>query len=145
MTRYPYILLVEDNPDDVDLTMRALRRSHLMNEVVVMKNGADALEFLFQEGRYARRDPEPPQLVLLDINLPKVSGLEVLKRMREREATRLLPVVMLTTSNEERDVLQSYRSGANSYVRKPVSFADFTEAVAQLGLYWLVLNESVTT
>lgn len=144
MTRYPYILLVEDNPDDVDLTMRALRRSHLMNEVVVMKNGADALEFLFQERRYARRDPEPPQLVLLDINLPKVSGLEVLKRMREREATRLLPVVMLTTSNEEWDVLQSYRSGANSYVRKPVSFADFTEAVAQLGLYWLVLNEKPT-
>ncbi len=144
MARFPYILLVEDNPDDVDLTLRALRRSHLMNEVVVMRNGADALDFLFREGRYARRGPEPPQLVLLDIDLPKLGGMEVLRRMRSSEATRLLPVVMPTTSNEGRGVVSNYRLGANSYVRKPVSFAEFTEAVEQLGLYWLVLNESAT-
>lgn len=136
------ILLVEDNQDDIDLTLRALHKHHLVNEVVVVRDGAEALDFLFTRGKYEHRNPDMlPQLVLLDINLPKLSGLEVLKTLRADPRTRLLPVVMLTTSREDRDVIESYASGANSYVQKPVSFAEFTEAVKQLGVYWLVLNE----
>ncbi len=138
-----HILLVEDNRDDVDLTLRALKQHKLVSEVVVVEDGAEALDYLFARGRYADRNPEAvPQLVLLDINLPKLSGLEVLKQLREDVRTKLLPVVMLTTSREERDVAESYASGANSYVQKPVDFAAFTEAVRQLGVYWLVLNET---
>lgn len=144
MTANPYILLVEDNQDDIDLTLRALKRSRLLNDVIVMKNGADAVDFLLRQGAHAQREPMMPQVVLLDINLPKLSGIDVLKRLRAHEPTRLLPVVMLTTSNEDRDVLDSYNFGANSYVRKPVSFEAFTQAIAQLGLYWLVLNKPAT-
>jgi two-component system response regulator len=144
VTANPYILLVEDNQDDIDLTLRALKRSRLLNDVIVMKNGADAVDFLLRQGAHAEREPTTPQVVLLDINLPKLNGIDVLKRLRAHEPTRLLPVVMLTTSNEDRDVLDSYNFGANSYVRKPVSFESFTQAIAQLGLYWLVLNKPVT-
>jgi two-component system response regulator len=135
------ILLVEDNPDDEALTLRALKKNNILNEVVVARDGAEALDFLFGTGAHAGRDASaPPQLVLLDLKLPKIDGLEVLRRLRADERTRLQPVVILTTSNEERDVLSSYRLGANSYIRKPVDFEQFMEAVRQLGLYWLVLN-----
>ncbi len=135
------ILLVEDNPDDELLTLRALKRNHIANEVVVVRDGVEALEYLFATGVYAWRDPgDLPQVVLLDLKLPKVDGLQVLKRIRSDERTRLLPVVILTSSDEERDVVESYKLGANSYVRKPVEFEQFVEAIRQLGLYWLVLN-----
>ena len=138
-----YILLVEDNQDDIDLTLRALRQHKLISEVVVVKDGAEALDYLFARGPYKGRNPEEvPQLVLLDVNLPKLSGLDVLKQLRDDARTKLLPVVMLTTSREERDVAESYANGANSYVQKPVDFAAFTEAVRQLGVYWLMLNET---
>ena len=138
-----HILLVEDNQDDVDLTLRALRQHKLVSEVVVVKDGAEALDYLFARGPYEDRSPDAvPQLVLLDINLPKLSGLEVLRQLRGDARTKLLPVVMLTTSREERDVAESYANGANSYVQKPVDFAAFTEAVKQLGIYWLMLNET---
>ena len=137
-----FILLVEDNQDDIDLTIRALRMHNLANEVKIVRDGAEALDFLWGRGSYRDRDPgQMPQLVLLDINLPKLSGLEVLRQVRANEVTKLLPVVMLTTSKQDRDVLDSYVNGANSYVQKPVSFADFTKAVRQLGIYWLLLNE----
>lgn len=140
-----YILLVEDNRDDVDLTLRALRKHDLSSEVIVVQDGAEALDFLFREGAYADRQPASlPQLVLLDINLPKLNGIEVLRRLRADARTHLLPVVMLTTSKQEQDIVESYSSGANSYVRKPVSFTEFTEAVKQLGVYWLVLNQAPT-
>lgn len=136
------ILLVEDNPDDVDLTLRAFRKANIANEVVVVRDGAEALAYLFAEGEFAGRDAsDQPAVVLLDLKLPKVDGLEVLRRMREDERTRLLRVVILTSSREEQDLAQGYTLGANSYVRKPVDFGQFTEAVRQLGLYWLVLNE----
>ena len=135
------ILLVEDNPDDQALTMRALKANQILNEVVVLEDGAEALDYLFCTGRHAERDPVMPQVVLLDLKLPKVDGLEVLRRLREDERTRLLPVVILTSSREERDIVGGYRLGANSYVRKPVDFGEFREAVRQLGLYWLLLNE----
>jgi len=136
------VLLVEDNPDDVDLTLRAFRKSNLLNEVVVTKDGVEALDYLFGAGAYAGRDTSvPPQVVLLDLKLPRLNGLEVLRRLRADERTQLLPVVVLTTSSEEQELIESYRLGANSYVRKPVNFIQFTEAVKQLGLYWLVLNE----
>lgn len=138
-----FILLVEDNPDDIELTLRALRKNNLVNEIVIVQDGAEALDFLFAREQYADRNPAVmPQLVLLDINLPKVSGLEVLKQLRSNGKTRLQPVVMLTSSKEERDVIDSYASGANSYIQKPVDFDEFMEAVRQLGVYWLVLNES---
>jgi CheY-like chemotaxis protein len=137
------ILLVEDNADDVDLTIRALKKHNILNEVVVARDGAEALDYLFGTGAYAGRDLSvPPEVVLLDLKLPKISGLEVLKRLREEERTRLQPVVILTSSTEERDLTASYGLGANSYVRKPVDFAQFSEAVQQVGLYWLVLNEA---
>jgi two-component system, response regulator len=137
------ILLVEDNPDDEALTLRALKKNNILNDVIVAHDGVEALEYLFGTGRYEGRDPSIlPQIVLLDLKLPKVDGLEVLRSIRADERTRLLPVVVLTSSKEEQDLLQSYSLGANSYVRKPVDFNQFTEAVRQLGLYWLVLNEN---
>jgi two-component system response regulator len=140
------ILLVEDNPDDELLAVRALRKNKIMNKVVVARDGAEALDYLFGTGTYEGRDMgEMPQVILLDLKLPKVDGLEVLKRLRNDERTKVLPVVVLTSSKEERDLTDSYRLGANSYIRKPVDFAQFTEAVRQLGLYWLVLNESPPT
>ncbi len=137
------ILLVEDNPDDELLTLRALKKQNITNEVVVARDGEEALDYLFGSGPYAGRDLSVvPQLILLDLKLPKVDGLEVLRRVRADERTRLLPVVILTTSREQQDLLQGYGLGANSYVRKPVDFDQFAEAVRQLGLYWLLLNES---
>lgn len=135
------ILLVEDNPDDVDLTLRALKKNNIMNEVAVAHDGAEALEYLFGIGKYAGRNMNiMPEVVLLDLKLPKVDGLEVLQRIRADERTQLLPVVILTSSKEERDVINGYKLGANSYIRKPVDWNQFMEAVRQLGLYWLVLN-----
>jgi two-component system, response regulator len=136
------ILLVEDNPDDEALTLRAFRKNNVTNEVVVARDGAEALDYLFGTGTYANRDVTlPPQVIILDLKLPKIDGLEVLRRIRATAQTKLLPVVILTSSNEERDRLESYGLGANSYVRKPVDFAAFVDAVRQLGLYWLLLNE----
>lgn len=136
------ILLVEDNPDDQALTLRALKANKIMNKVVVADDGAQALEYLHATGRYADRDASDlPQVVLLDLKLPKVDGLEVLRRIRADERTSLLPVVILTSSKEERDLVGGYSAGANSYIRKPVDFNEFREAVRQLGLYWLLLNE----
>lgn len=136
------ILLVEDNPDDEALTLRAFKKNNITNEVVVARDGQQALDWLYAEGEFESRDGDPlPQVVLLDLKLPKVDGLEVLRRMREDDRTRLVPVIILTTSEEESDRLDSYNNGANSYIRKPVDFAQFTEAVRQLGMYWLVLNE----
>jgi CheY-like chemotaxis protein len=136
------ILLVEDNPDDVMLTLRALKASDIVSEVVVARDGAEALDYLFGTGAYTSREMSVmPQVILLDLKLPKVDGLEVLRRLRADERTKLLPVVVLTSSDEERDIIDSYDLGANSYVRKPVAFTQFGEAVRQLGLYWLILNE----
>ncbi len=136
------IMLIEDNPDDETLTRRALKKNNIKNEVVVARNGAEALDYLFGTGPYAGRDlTVMPQVILLDLKLPKVDGLDVLRRLRANELTRLLPVVILTSSNEERDRINSYGLGANSYVRKPVDFGQFIDAVRQLGLYWLILNE----
>jgi two-component system, response regulator len=137
------ILLVEDNPDDEELTRVALEESKIANELVVARDGVEAVDYLFGTGAHAGRDPSAmPQVVLLDLKLPKLNGLEVLRRMRAAERTRYLPVVILTSSDEEQDLLESYGLGANSYVRKPVDFAQFVESVRQLGLYWLVLNRA---
>lgn len=137
------ILLVEDNPDDVKLTLRALKKSNILNEVVLAEDGVEALDYLFGTGKHTGRDTRvQPQLVLLDLKMPKLDGLEVLQRLRGDERTRLLPIVVLTTSSEDKDRIESYKLGANSYVRKPVDFDQFVEAVRQLGLYWLVLNEA---
>jgi two-component system response regulator len=136
------ILLVEDNPDDEEFTLRALRKANVTNEIMVVRDGGEAVDYLFGTGKYAGRDPEArPAVVLLDLKLPKLSGIEVLQRMRAFSATRFVPVVVLTSSSEEEDKLKSYASGANSYVRKPVEFAAFANAVARLGIYWLMLNE----
>jgi Response regulator containing a CheY-like receiver domain and a GGDEF domain len=136
------ILLVEDDPDDEALALRALRRNNIKNEVVVMRDGVEALDYVFGTGAYSSRDAtDLPQVVLLDLKLPKIDGLEVLRRIRADPRTELLPVVVLTSSKEDRDVVESYSRGANSYVRKPVEFNEFSEAVRQLGLYWLLLNE----
>jgi len=138
-----YIILVEDNPDDEALTLRAFRKNNILNEVVVARTGAEALELLFGDGTQPGRALDNrPAVILLDLNLPLVSGLEVLRRIRSDDRTRLLPVVILTSSKEEQDLIEGYRLGANSYVRKPVDFAEFLEATRQLGLYWLVLNEA---
>jgi two-component system response regulator len=135
------ILLVEDNPDDEALTLRALRKNELI-DVTVVRDGAEALDYLFATGPYAERDADDlPQVVLLDLNLPKIGGLEVLRLIRADERTELLPVVILTSSKEDRDLIEGYRGGANSYVRKPVNFDQFVEAARQLGLYWLTHNE----
>lgn len=136
------ILLVEDNPDDEMLTLRALKKNNIGNKVVVAHDGAEALDFLFGTGAFEGRDTSVlPQLTLLDLKLPKVDGLQVLRRIRADARTALLPVVILTSSKEEQDLVNGYKLGANSYIRKPVDFIQFTEAVRQLGLYWLVLNE----
>jgi two-component system response regulator len=136
------ILLVEDNPDHVALTIRALKKNNIANDVVVASDGAQALDRLLGRGEHSGSSEPLPSVVLLDLKLPKVDGLEVLRTLRSEERTRLLPVVVLTSSDEEQDVLQSYKFGANSYIRKPVDFMQFLEATKQLGLYWLVLNEA---
>jgi CheY-like chemotaxis protein len=136
------ILLVEDNPNDEALTLRALKKANIQNDIVVAHDGIEALDYLFATGAHAGRDPSlMPEVVLLDIKLPKVDGLEVMRRIRADERTKLLPVVILTSSNEETDLVRGYTLGCNSYIRKPVDFGAFAEAVRQLGLYWLVLNE----
>ncbi|MGH9687488.1 MAG: response regulator [Candidatus Acidiferrales bacterium] len=136
------ILLVEDNPDDEALTLRALKKNNIKNQVIVARDGREALDYLFGEGIYAGRDTHvAPQVILLDLKLPKVDGFDVLRAMRGDERTKLLPVVILTSSNEEKDRINGYGLGANSYVRKPVEFGEFIEAVKQLGLYWLILNQ----
>jgi CheY-like chemotaxis protein len=137
-----FLVLVEDRPDDIDLTLRALKKNNIVNEVVVLRDGTEALDYFFATGKYTGRNlDELPAVILLDIKLPKVDGLEVLKRLRANEQTKLIPVVILTSSKEERDVMNGYQLGCNSYVRKPVTFEEFSEAVRNLGLYWLLLNE----
>lgn len=136
------ILLAEDNPDDVVLTKMALSQNNIANELVVVSNGREALDYLFGMGDYAEREGQDPCLILLDLNMPKINGLEVLEAIRADERTRLIPTVILTTSNIERDLVKSYSLGANSYILKPVDFVQFAEAIKQLGLYWLVLNEA---
>ncbi len=140
------ILLVEDNPDDVDLTLRAFRKSKIANDIVVMRDGVEALDYLFATGTYAGRAGAPlPQVVLLDLKLPRMDGLQVLERIRANPKTKLLPVVILTSSTEQRDLLSGYSLGANSYIRKPVDFQAFLEAVHQVGMYWLLLNHPPPT
>lgn len=142
-TKDKIILLVEDNPDDEELTMRALKKNNISNEIVVARDGAEALDYLFARGKYSKRDTSiMPQLILLDLKLPKIDGIEVLKQIRSDDRTKLLPVVILTLSKEQQDLVDGYSSGANSYIRKPINFTEFVKAVGQLGLYWLVLNES---
>ena len=137
------ILLVEDNADDELLTRRAFKKNNIMNEIVVAHDGVEALDYLFGTGTYAGRDvSQTPQVVLLDLNLPRIGGLDVLKKIREDERTRFLPVVVLTSSKQDEDVVRSYTFGANSFVRKPVEFGEFIEAVKTLGLFWLILNTS---
>jgi two-component system response regulator len=136
------ILLVEDNPDDVELTLRAFKKNNILNRVVVAKDGVEALDYLFGTGAYADREAKDmPIVILLDLKLPKIDGLEVLKRIRQDERTKLLPVVILTSSAEQKDVINGYKLGANSYVRKPVDFDQFAKAIKHLGLYWLIWNE----
>jgi two-component system, response regulator len=142
MSRSNIILLVEDNADDAELTLRAFRKSKILNEIVVVTDGVEALDYVFATGTHAGRDPKAiPEVILLDLKLPRIGGLEVLRRLRADERTRRIPVVVLTSSNEERDILSSYDLGANSFVRKPVDFAQFVDAAQHLGLYWLVMNE----
>jgi two-component system response regulator len=142
MTGGGAILLVEDNADDELLTLRSLKKHNIMNEIVIARDGAEALDFLFGTGTHAGRPPERlPQVVLLDLNLPRIGGLDVLRRIRETPRTKFLPVVVLTSSNEDEDVIESYSLGANSYVRKPVNFEAFGAAVKTLGLFWLLMNE----
>jgi CheY-like chemotaxis protein len=137
------ILLVEDNPDDEALAIRALKRHHISNEIMVARDGVEALDYLFGRGVHAGRDTSiKPTVVLLDLKLPRVDGLEVLRQLRADDRTRLLPVVVLTTSSEEQDMLSSYSLGCNSYIRKPVDFVQFSEAIRQLGMYWLLINEA---
>ena len=136
------ILLVEDNPDDITLTLRALKKNSIFNEVVVAKDGVEALDYLFGTGIYAGRDTSAmPVVTLLDLKLPKIDGFEVLKRVRSSERTKLIPIVILTSSKEESDLINGYSLGANSYIRKPVDFEQFTEAIRELGLYWILINE----
>ena len=137
-----FLVLVEDRPDDIDLTLRALKKNNIANEVVVLHDGSEALDYFFATGKYAGRNlDERPAVILLDIKLPKVDGLQVLKRLRADERTKLIPVVILTSSKEERDLVESYSLGANSYIVKPVDFESFVNAVSELGLYWLLLNQ----
>ncbi len=142
MARPKTILLIEDNPDDEVLTLRALKKSNLTNDVFVVRDGVEALDYLFATGTHAGRNAKDlPTIVLLDLKLPKIDGLEVLKRLRANDATKMLPVIVLTSSNEQKDLVSSYSLGANSYIRKPVDFDQFVQAVNQLGLYWMVLNQ----
>ena len=135
------ILLIEDNPDDVELTLHAFQKNNMANEVVVASDGAEGLDYLFGTGKYAGRDAdEPPALILLDLQLPKIGGLEVLRKVREDERTKRVPVVIMTTSDEEEDIVNGYNGGANSYLRKPVDCREFMNAVKQLEMYWMVLN-----
>jgi len=137
------ILLVEDNPDDEALTLRALKKNNIQNDVVVARDGVEALDYLFGTGKHAGRDTSvTPSVTLLDLKLPKIDGLEVLKKIRADDRTKFMPVVILTSSKEEQDLINGYKLGANSYIRKPVDFSQFIEAVRQLGLYWLLLNEA---
>jgi two-component system response regulator len=137
------ILLVEDNADDEALTLRALHKNKVANKIVVVRDGAEALDYLFCRGAYADRDPlDRPEITLLDLKLPKVDGLEVLKQVRANPQTHMLPVVILTSSKEEQDLIKAYTNGANSYVRKPVDFNEFVDAIGKLGMYWLILNEA---
>lgn len=140
------ILLVEDNPDDAALTIRALKKSNVANRIVLTKDGAEALDYLFATGPYAGRDVrDQPAVVLLDLKLPKLDGHEVLKRIRSDDRSKFIPVVILTSSTEEQDLVRGYSQGANSFIRKPVDFVQFAESARQLGLYWLVLNETVSS
>jgi CheY-like chemotaxis protein len=139
------ILLAEDNPTDAELTMRALRKNNLANNLVWVKDGALALDFIFCTGTYANRANGHPRLILLDLKMPKVSGIEVLQRIKSNEDTKIIPVVMLTSSAEERDIVESYKLGVNSYIVKPVDFTQFVDVVSQAGLYWAVMNKSVAT
>ncbi len=140
--KYETILLVEDNPSDIDLTIRALEKEHITNKLVVAEDGQEALDFIFATGKHAGRDPnDMPALVLLDLKLPVIGGIEVLRQIRENRATRRMPVVILTSSKEEQDMAVSYDLGVNSYIRKPVDFSQFAQAIKHLGLYWLVINE----
>ena len=137
------ILLVEDNPDDEELTLMALKQSKILNNVIVARDGVEALDYLYCTGKYEGRDPSDlPQLILLDLKLPKLGGLDVLQKLRQESQTKFVPVVVMTSSSEEEDIIASYRIGANSYVRKPVEFHRFVDAVGQLGLYWLLINET---
>jgi two-component system response regulator len=137
------ILLVDDNPDDVQLTLRALKKCNIMNEIVVAQDGVEALEYLFGTGKYAGRDTKiTPQVVLLDLKMPRMDGIEALRCIRKDERTKLQPVVIMTTSSEDKDRVESYKLGTNSYIRKPLDFHQFAESVCQLGIYWLVLNEA---
>ena len=146
IARNKVVLLVEDNPDDEELTRLAFDNSRLLNELVVVRDGAEALEYLFATGRYSERNAERvPQVILLDLKLPKVSGLDVLRRIREDDRTQMIPVVVLTSSKEEEDIVRSYKLGANAYVRKPVDFNEFSEAATQLGAFWLLLNQPPPT
>ncbi len=135
------ILVVEDDPDDLALILRSLKQFNVRNEIATARDGAEALDYLFRTGTHEGRETVDPVVVLLDLKMPKIDGLEVLRRLREDERTKLLPVVVLTTSDEEKDIVRSYELGCNSYVRKPVEFAEFSEAVNRLGLYWMLLNE----
>jgi len=135
------ILLVEDNPDDVELTLRALQKHNICNQIDVVADGAEALDYLFRQGAYQDRDPRMPEIILLDLKLPKIDGREMLKRIRADRRTCMVPVVILTSSREESDLIKCYQNGANSYIVKPVDFDQFSDAVHKLGLYWLVLNE----
>jgi len=136
------ILLVEDNPTDAELTMRALRKGNIANHITWVKDGAEALEFIFRNGAYAGRPDQNPRLILLDLKLPKVDGIEVLRRIKEDEQTRAIPVVMVTSSEEGRDIAESYNLGVNSYVVKPVEFEQFSETVAKAGFYWMLVNRT---
>ena len=138
------ILLVEDNPDDEALTLRALKKNHIGNEIVVARDGVEALDYVFAQGAHSGRDlSHQPEVILLDLKLPKIDGHEVLEKIRADKRTRRIPVVILTTSNEEHDIASSYDNGANSYIRKPVDFEQFIDAIKQMGMYWLVLNKTV--
>ncbi|MBE9469177.1 MAG: response regulator [Bacteroidetes bacterium] len=138
------ILYIEDNPSDIELTLRALKKHNVANSIQIIKDGEEALEYIFATGRYADRDiEENPKVILLDLKLPKVGGLEILKRLKAEEHTKTIPVVVLTSSREEKDMIESYNYGVNSYVVKPIKFENFSEAVSTLGLYWLLINESL--